>query len=74
MTLPAAKRSPAAKVLQELGYGKHSDDDDDDDVPIEEHDMHAPGDNCEVPLTSAILKSASPISVVNAIIMMMDSK
>jgi hypothetical protein len=26
MTLPAAERSPAAKVLQELGYGRQVDD------------------------------------------------
>ncbi len=66
MTLPATERSPAAKVLQELGYGMHSDDDA-DDVPIEENDMHVPGDNHDVPLPSTILKSASSISVVNAI-------
>lgn len=38
MTLPAAERSPSAKVLQELGYGREDDPDDyqDDNAPVSE--------------------------------------
>lgn len=68
MTLPAAERSPAAKVLQDLGYGQRTGDDEDDtDVSIQEHDLHDPSAVDNVITPPAMAKPTSPISVVERI-------
>jgi len=68
MTLPAAERSPAAKVLQDLGYGQRTGDDEDDtDVSIQEHDLHDPSAADNVITPPAMAKPTSPISVVERI-------
>jgi len=59
MTLPAAERSPAAKVLQELGYGQQMDDSDDTNDPIAETDLTVPPTDATLP-TQTILPLTTP--------------
>jgi len=63
MTLPAAERSPAAKVLQELGYGQQLDDSDETDDPIDEADMQGAPPDANLPPQTILPRTTSPVSV-----------
>ena len=67
MTLPAAERTAAAKLLQELGYGQQVDDSDDTDDPIDETDMNVSPTDANLPPQTILPHTTSPVSVAEGI-------
>jgi hypothetical protein len=67
MTLPAAERSPAAKVLQELGYGQQMDDSDDTNDPIAETDLTVPPTDATLRTQTILPLTTPPESVAEDI-------
>jgi len=68
MTLPSTERSPAAKFLQQLGYGQPTTKTDTDvDAPILDGDLYLPGAPITTNQQQVTNQTTSPVSVNQAL-------